>query len=200
MVKLLQSQWMVTLMGTVLFLGTMAAVWHAPHLPPVPPPAVASEPKGPAPSWEFHNPEVEQLAADLKQQQAAVAARELQLREWEVRLQAERAEISTVTQTVARLQREFDANVVHVREAETTNLRRLAKLYGAMEPENAVKILREMKDDEIVKIFAFMKDNVTAPILEIIGTGGATEAKRAAQISERMRVLLTTNAPDKPKS
>jgi flagellar motility protein MotE (MotC chaperone) len=199
MVKLLQSNWLVALIGSVLYLGTMFMTWHAPHFArPAPPAAAASAPVA-APSWEFYNPEVEQLVADLKQQQAALATREQQLRALEVRLQAERAEINAVTQTVARLQREFDQNVVHAREEESANLRRLAKLYGAMEPVNAVAILREMTDDEIVKILAYMKDNQVTAILETFtATGGA--AKRVAQISERMRVLLTRNTPDKPKS
>lgn len=101
-----------------------------------------------------------------------------------------------MTQQVGRIQTEFDRNVVRVREEETANLKRLAKIYAAMTPEGAVSILKEMKDDDIVKILAYMKDVETAPILELLAKPGVADAKRTAQISERLKAIVyRTPAP-----
>ena len=151
-------------------------------------------------SWNFHNPEVEEMVADLKKQTANLDTREKQLNDLAARLDVERQELVTVTQTVARLQDQFDANVLRVQQEETANLKKLSKIYAAMAPDGAAVILKELKDDDIVKIFAFMKDSETAPILESIAKAGATDAKRAAQISQRMRVCLSRAPNDKPKS
>ena len=96
-----------------------------------------------------------------------------------------------ITQTVSRLQQDFDQQAVRVRETETVNLKKLAKIYSAMSPEGATTILKELPDDQVVKIFLFMKDIETAPILELLAKQGSSEAKRAASISERLRLATT---------
>jgi flagellar motility protein MotE (MotC chaperone) len=149
------------------------------------------------PSWEFFNPEVERLVKELAQEKKALALREQQLNELATRLEAERAEITTVTQAVHRLQQEFDRGVLRIREEETANLKKLAKVYATMTPEGAVTILRQMEDEQIVKFMVFMKDGETAPLLENFARQGEAEAKRAAAIMERLRTATYRNAPPK---
>jgi flagellar motility protein MotE (MotC chaperone) len=152
------------------------------------------------PSWEFSNPEVDQLIADLRAQKAALATREQQLNELAARLKAERDEIGVVTQNIARLQAEFDKNVVRVKDDEVANVKKLAKIYAAMTPEGAANILKELRDDDVVRIFSFMKDSETAPILELLAGQGAEQAKRAARITERLRMTIAraTTAQKQP--
>ncbi len=195
MTKILQSGWFCALIGGVSYWGATVAVWRTPVIPRPTSMALREALK---PSWEFNNPELDQLITDLRAQREALTTRERQLNELAVRLQAEREEIGIVTQRVAQMQMEFDRNVVRVREEEAPNLKRLAKIYAAMSPDGAVSILKEMKDDEIVQILAFMKDSETAPILELLAKVGVAEAKRAAQISERLRVALYRNSAAKP--
>ena len=198
--KILQSSWMCTFAGTVLYLGTTVAVWK---------PLVIERPatvvadfigSSPGASWNFHNPEVDELIADVKKQRDELGAREHALNDLAARLQLERQEITVVTQTVARLQQDFDANVVRVKQEETANLKKLAKIYAAMTPESAAAILKELQDDDIVKIFAFMKESETAPIFELLAKAGTGDAKRAAHISERLRLCLSHAVNEKPKS
>lgn len=198
--KILQSSWMCALVGAVLYLGATVAVWKPPVIER--PATVVAGFIGSSlgASWNFHNPEVDELIADVKKQRDQLDARERELNDLAARLQLERQEITVVTQTVARLQQEFDANVVRVRQEETANLKKLAKIYAAMPPESATAILKELQDDEIVKIFAFMKESETAAILELLSKPGASDAKRAAQISERLRLCLSRPANEKPKT
>ena len=195
--KFLQSGWMCALLGALTYLSATVSVWRSPQfrLPTHKKPVLSSVAK---PSWEFQNSEVDQLVADLQLQKSALAEKERQLNELAIRLKAERQEIGIVTQQVARMQAEFDRNVVRVHDEETANLKRLAKIYAAMTPEGAVSILKEMNDDEVVKILAFMKDGETAPILELLARPGTTDAKRAAHISERLKSSVYRSTPSRP--
>lgn len=153
----------------------------------------------PGPSWTFQNPELSQLMTELKDERDALAARAKQLNDLEARLNAERQEICTVTQTVYRLRGEFDGLVTRVTDEEAFNLKKLARVYATMSPEGASRILKEMDDEQVVKILALMKEGESAPILESLGQGARDEAKRAALISNRLRLTLTppkkTNTP-----
>lgn len=198
MIKILQSNWMCALVGAITYLGATLALWHTPKIQ-LPTVAVASAKSAATrPSWEFQNPEVDELISDLRHQKNALDEREHQLDELAARLKMEREEITVVSTNVAHMQAEFDRNVVRVGEEEIANLKRLAKIYAAMTPEGAASIFQEMKDDDVVKVFAFMKDGETAPILEVMAHLGPADAKRAAQISERLKVTMYRAPTTKP--
>jgi len=189
---------MSAVIGALVYLAVTVALWRGPKIAaPVSTAAVAKGAPLP-PSWEFRSSEIDELIVDLQHQKQVLGDRERQLNELESRLKAERQEIVLITQNVGRMQAEFDRNVLRLHEEETANLKRLAKIYAAMSPEGAVSIFKEMKDDDIVKIFTYMKDAETAPILELLAHGSPADAKRAAQISERLKVVLYRNTANKP--
>ena len=92
------------------------------------------------------------------------------------------------------MQVEFDRNVVRVEESETANLKKLVKLYSGMAPENAVQILKQMDEGTVVRMMTLMKDSDASPLLEAMAKQGETEAKRAASISERLRLTMAKPA------
>ena len=193
MTKIFQSSWFCALVGGLSYWSATVVVWRTPVIPR---PAAVVAKEALKPSWEFSNPELDQLISDLRAQKDALATREQQLNELAIRLKAEREEIGVVTQNVGRLQAEFDKNVVRVKDEEVANLKKLAKIYAAMTPEGATNILKELRDDDVVRIFSFMKDSETAPILELLAGQGTEQAKRAAKITERLRMTIarTTTA------
>ena len=142
------------------------------------------------PSWEFNNPEVDQIISELRAEKASLNEKETQLNELAVRLAAEQRELTVATQGVHRLQVEFDRNVTRVREAETVNLKRLAKLYATMSPDGAANVMRHLEDDQLLKILITMKEAETAPILELIARSTPEEAKRVATLTDRLRLVL----------
>jgi flagellar motility protein MotE (MotC chaperone) len=196
MIRLLQSKWAALLAGVVSYVITTACVWRWPA-PPAPPP---QEMHNNLPSWEFKNPEMDQLVTELKAEKEAVNQRAKLLDDLAVRLQTERLELMAITQNVERLQKAFDRNVVRIREEEPANLKKLAKVYAAMTPDNAAIILKEMTDDTVVKILLFMKEAETAPILENLAKAGGLDAKRAAKISDHLRLSTSRDAVTKPKT
>lgn len=193
MIKLLTSPWTSVPVGALLFLASMLFFWKT----PLPPAADRAPPKTPfqGPSWDFTNPEADQLMTELKSEKGALALRKQQLDELESRLNAQRQELADATNAVRKLQDDFDKSVVRVQEAEVPNLKRLAKVYGGMTPDSASTVMGQLDDTVIVKILSFMKDNETAAILETLAKKGPAEAKRAAAISEHVRLSVASNAP-----
>lgn len=198
MTKLLTSSWMVVPVGMIVYVLSTFFFWQTPPKTsevrrPVHDPARMNRL---VPSWEFLNPETDQLIAELKAEKLALDKRAKELNDLAVRLQAERAEINQITQSIHGMQADFDKMVLRVQAEETANLKKLAKVYATMAPESAATILSEMDDTAIVKIMLYMKDAETAIVLESLSKKGENEAKRAAALSERLRVSSFRNTPN----
>lgn len=195
--KFLQSSWMISLLGCLVYLATTAAVLSSAkfevEMPEAEEESHLLEP-GNDPSWKFTNPEFSQWVQDLRTEKAALEVRKTQLTEWETRLQAERQELAAVTQKVSQLQAEFEKNVVRLKEQEGKNLKRQAKAVAEMSPDTAARMLDQMTDDDIVRLFSAMKNDQVTLLLETLGKQGRAQTRRAAVITERMRHLL----PDSP--
>lgn len=194
--KILKSPLVASILGLVLYVVTTAMVWKpAPRQA-----AVAAETnadivaraKSAVPSWEYQNPDADMMIEELKKEKQALDKREKDLNALAERLQAERMEINIVTQSVFRMQKEFDANIARVTAEEAVNIRKLAKTYAAMSPEGAAVIMKELDDTMLVKILAALKESESAPIIEILGGQGDVEAKRMALITDRLRTYLST--------
>ena len=195
MMRFLQSKWFMVVAGTLAYSITTwvclqprqqllraAATLRGQHTNTV---SVAE-----GPSWTFHNPEMSQMVTELRDEREALRVRAAQLDELEARLRAESKEIYAITQAVYQLRAELDTVVTRVSAEETVNLKKLAKVYSTMSPEGAGRILKEMDDEQVVKVLATMRESESAPILENFGQGGKEEARRAAMISNRLRLLV----------
>lgn len=195
MMKLLVSPWTATLVSVLVYLGATVVFWKTPTPPPAPAAGAdaAVDGKAVGPSWDFVNPEADQLIAELQAEKKTLAKKEQDLADLTARLQAERAELSLVTQSVRQLQTDFDQNVTRISEEESANLKKLAKVYADMEPASAGNILQEMDDGSIIKIMVFMKDVETAAIFEALSKKGEPQAKRAALLSDRLRLAAYRN-------
>ena len=188
MMKLLTNPWMNLPVGALIYLGATLLFWKT----PVPPP-VATEGYKPAftgPSWDYINPEAEQLMTELKSLKTDLQSRKQQLDEYAVSLQSRSNEIVAANQTLRRLQDDFDKSVVRVQDEEVNNLKKLAKVYGVMAPDSAASVMADLDDAVIVKIMLNMKESEVAAILEVFAKKGPAEAKRAAAISEHVRLSI----------
>lgn len=189
--RLLKSPWTVALAGGLLYLATTGALIRSGRFETN---AVASaestqSSNGEA-SWNFRNPEFDQWVEELKHEREIVAQRAQQLQELQKRLDAERQEILTVTQTVHQLQMDFDKNVVRLKEQQLDNLKRQTKIVAAMSPEGAAAMLNEMPEEQTVGVLFMLKADAASSILDTLSKMGKTEAKRAAQLTERLRSVL----------
>src|SRR5277367_5870496 len=102
--KLLAHSWITAPLGAVVYLVSTVFFWQK----PVPPPreTMADVVAVTGPSWDFNNPEADQLITELKQEKKGLQERQQQLDDLATRLNTERSEVSQVIQSVRKLQAE----------------------------------------------------------------------------------------------
>ena len=190
MKRVLRPEWFAPLTGCLLYLAVTGFLLRPSQFPF---PMVAVRARATAmtgPSWDFRNPEFDQWLAELKSEKEGLAQREQQLHELETRLDAERQELLTVTQTVHQLQADFDRNVVRFTQQQAENLKRQTKIIEAMTPEGAAAMLEQMPEDEVVRILFALKADAASLILDTLSKKGPRQAKQAATLAERLRLVL----------
>jgi flagellar motility protein MotE (MotC chaperone) len=202
MIRMLQSSWITALVGCLLYLGvTLALIRPAQFqgLPGLQKNAAAGRIPSDEPSWRFRNPEFDQWVQEIKREKEALALRDLQLRDLQARLESERHELNTATQTIFQLQKEFDRNVIRIKDQEVDNLKRQAKVMSSMSPEGAASLIYQMPDGDAVRILFTMKADEASPILDALSKMGKNEARRAAAVTEQMRRALPPDT-SRPKA
>lgn len=150
----------------------------------------AAEPVRPEKPWDFWTLDVENLAAELKAQTAALAEREKAVRSREERLENETRELEKTRRQIEALRAELAQTITELEADEMKNLKTLAKTYSELTPKAAVGILREMDDETVVKLLFLMKTDVVSPLLQEMGSSPDAElARRAAAITEKLRLV-----------
>jgi len=194
MIRVLQSGWFIAFTGCALYLGTTAVVLRPSRfagLQFIQPDYAAED----DPSWRFHNPEFNEWIAQFQNEKAGLDLRAQQLDEWQTRLNLELQEVSVATQTVAQLQSSFDQYVIRFKAQEADNVKHQAKLIAAMSPEGAVALLGQMSNNDVVRILFTMKPEEASLILDELSKMGVDQAKRAAQLTQRLHQVLPEPAP-----
>jgi hypothetical protein len=190
MARILQSGWFCGVLGAVLYWSVTAYLL----LGIKPPPRVHAVETEPAdltgPSWDFFNPEMDRMIEDLQREKSRLSQRAKDLQEWEQRLQAERVEINSITQTVHRLRTELDADLLRVQEEEMVSLKKLSRLFSGMETATAISLFDDMPNDEIVKYLSLMKDEDKIKLLEAMAKKGDAGKRRVGALTERLLQLI----------
>ena len=191
MTRWLTSGWVAALAGCLIYLGTTAALLRPAQFAGVRAfLAAAKLTPDNDPSWKFQNPEFEQWVAELKMEKSDLDARAQRLQAMETRLAAQQQEFSAATSSVYQLQAEFDKNVIRIKSQEVQNLDKQAKIIASMSPEGAATLVNSMADDDVVRLLATMKPDKASVVLDAISKLGKTEAKRAADLTGRLRMVL----------
>ncbi len=198
--KMLQSPVVAAIIGGILFLVT-STVLTTKGIPPMvhasEPAEHEPEPEVNGPSWNFFNPEMDQIIEELKAERSTIASREKQLAELAARLKAEKAELEDEVKKIRAMQAKVDRDVTSIKEDEAENLKKLSKMYASMEPAGAAKILRELDDAVVVKILKLMKEAEKGLVLDAFARIGTDETKRAAMLSEALRATSAKAIPAK---
>lgn len=202
------------LIGSLLYLAITAAVTIKGYKPPPPPKkasaltpsqkmdALAAAVKvkdelksDPPPSWKYYSLEIDTLIEQLRVRHETLSEREKNLEELAQRIEAERAELASVTQSVARIRDDIDRRIIRIQEDEAANVKRLAKTYAGMEPASVAKVVAEMDEKLVVKILSQMKDDQNGAILDALAKTDAQGAKLAASLSDRIRLVPAAKKP-----
>ena len=200
--RIIQAPWLAPLMGTLIYLVTTFALLTQTKFA-VPESEEKLEVSAENdPSWHFHNPEFNQWVAQIKTEKESLDERAQQLNELQIRLNAERQEIMTVTQLVYQLQSNFDKNVVRFTAEQVDDAKRQSKVIANMSPDGAAKMMSEMPDDQTLAILFALKNDQSGAILDAMSQMGQSSAARAAKLTMQMRKVLsapTNSATANPK-
>lgn len=201
--KLLQNPAVLMILGLTAGLGVgIGWVWRAADV------LITQAIKTPPPSlelqeqreqgWDFWTIEIDNLAAELKEererQQKQADALDLRAS----RLAAEQQELQRLRNELAAMKSDIENKVFTVTADEYKNLRTLAQTYTNLTPRAAVAIVQELDDETVVKIFSLMKPDVVGPIFEEMAKTTGPEgpmARRAALLSEKIRLIKKTPDP-----
>ena len=147
--------------------------------------------------WSFRADEVEALIADLKSEREKLATRETEMDKVSAHIEAERQELEKTRADVDAMRDEISAEIPQVQEAEVKNIKMLATTYSDVTPTAAVAIFRQMDEMMCAKLLSQMKPDKIAAILQEMSTEDKDETmnKRAARISEKLRLLLAAPKP-----
>jgi flagellar motility protein MotE (MotC chaperone) len=201
MTRWLTSGWVVALAGGLIYLATTTLLIRPAQFAGVRAmlDAATSTPDT-DPSWKFKNPEFEQWVAELKMEKGDLDARARQLQELQTRLAAQQQEITTATQAVYQLQAEFDKNVIRIKSQEVQNLSKQAKIIAGMSPEGAANLISQMTNDDVTRLLATMKADEASLILDSMSKLSKAEAKRAADLTARLRMVLPPDNTSQARS
>jgi flagellar motility protein MotE (MotC chaperone) len=151
--------------------------------------------------FDFWTVEMDNLSSDLKDERAKLRKQSDVLDQREARIAAEEKELDRVRANIEALRKEIADKVTEVTADEVKNVRTLAQTYTSLSPRAVVAIFKEMDDVTCVKILSQMKPDVVGPIFEEMskGTDGDVPlARRAAALSERLRLMKSSRAPGTP--
>jgi|HubBroStandDraft_1064217.scaffolds.fasta_scaffold117425_2 flagellar motility protein MotE (MotC chaperone) len=157
---------------------------------------VADKSKG----WDFWTIEIDSLASELKDEKARVRNEEEQLDQRTARLASDRQELDKLRTELNAMHKDISDSIVEIQADEAKNLRMLAQTYTNLSPHAAVVIIRELDDPTAVKILSLMKPDVIGPIFEdmTLSASGASDAHRAAVLSEKLRLVKAQKATETP--
>jgi len=150
--------------------------------------------------FNFYTRELDDVAANLREQVASLERRESHLKDEEARLNAEKEELERMRRELEAIRKEFTSTITRVEEAEVKNIKELAGIYTNMAPAEAVIIFGELEDDFVVKILKNMSTDQVASVLKEMADADKNREeslRRAARLSEMLRLTLV---PEKKKS
>jgi len=196
--KILSKPIVLALLALVLMLGTQFValkMYWAELFPEPNHKALVVTREEPEPfEWGFASDFITNLEDELRNRIASLEAREAELAAYEARLGADRAEIEEIKNQVELMREHLLEGVVKLELDEKDNLKRLAKTYAVLDPEATVSIFNELDDSTVVKVLFFMDSETVGGVLEQMVAGGdAQQIKRAAKISDMLR-LFTDNS------
>ena len=196
--KILQSVWFMAITGLILNFLTVGFVFykHNDELLKFGLQRYEATLDGRAYFWDFRTREIETLVLHLKLEENDIRIKKSSLLEIENRVNAEKEALVKLRKGIETYREELSDLIVKIEKSEEKNLKSLATTYTNISPQAAVKILSRMDDTLVVKILSLMKPDGVGPIFEqMASTQGESGpmAKRAALLSEKLRLHLSTN-------
>jgi len=150
-----------------------------------------------AQGWDFWTIEIDNLAAELKDEKARQAKQGELLDQRAARIAADQQELEKLRTSLEAMRKEISDRVIEINADEAKNVRSLSQTYTSLSPRAAVAIIKELDDVTAVKILSLMKPDVVGPIFEEMSKTAGPDgslARRAALLSEKLRLMKAQRA------
>lgn len=144
------------------------------------------------------NKEVLELAETLKQREVKIKENEDRVQRQMVLMEKEKQELVKIRNEIQALHQTIASNITKnveyyiplIKEAEKKNLKKMAKMFETLSPENANPIMARMPDQTLVIVLSFMKPRNSAKLLAGYATYNTDSPRRAAELTEKLRNLV----------
>ena len=201
MKKLLKSGWMTMVIGSIAYLCTTMALLMsvADQVLAVPDSNPSDEKASRLPidlaSWNYINPDIDELSRQLKSKQDQLDQREKDLEKVAEQIANEKRELAGVTNWVHSIQSEIDMLFTRVEDEEAANMKEIVTVYQQMDPKDSAKMLYELDDRRVAKIFKFLKQSEVTAILKVWLSEDDRKLKRALNILDLYHnIILPSSA------
>ncbi|MBN2145000.1 MAG: hypothetical protein JW774_10285 [Candidatus Aureabacteria bacterium] len=138
--------------------------------------------------------QVDELASKLIEKEKNLMTREenLQLRESrfkerEEQLVARQKEVEDMLQKMTVY---INEAMPLITDTEKKNLKKMARMFETLSPENANPMIAQMPDDTVVSILSYMKPRNSAKLLGNYASVNSEHARRAAKLAEMLKKLV----------
>ena len=194
--KILKSGWVLAIIAALLNLGITGGLILAEFGAILHPASLAAKDATPH-FWSFRSEDIDALVADLNDQRVKLVQRQTELDKLAAHIEAERQELEKTRSDIAAMRDEISAEIPQFQDSERKNIKTLAQTYSDIEPTAAVAILREMDENTCAKLLSLMKPDKVAAILQEMSVEDKDETmvKRAARISDKLRLMQTNPTP-----
>ena len=141
-------------------------------------------------SWNYINPDIDELSRQLKDKQEQLDLREKDLEKLAEQIANEKRELAGVTNWVHSIQSEIDILFSRVEDEEAANMKEIVTVYKQMDPKDSAKLLYELDDRRIAKIFKFLKQTEVTEILKVWLAEDDKNVKRTLNILDQYHNII----------
>ena len=138
----------------------------------------------------FTSAEVDKLGVTLSKRLKGLKKQEVLLENRMRGLDEREKNILAMQTEIRQLHAQIAQFIPMIEASEKKNLKKLAKMFATLSPENASPLIAQMPDDTVVNVLAYMKPRNSASILSGYAALNPQNAKRAAKITESLRNLV----------
>jgi flagellar motility protein MotE (MotC chaperone) len=130
---------------------------------------------------------VNKLMEDLQSERAAMQKREDELKSREEALRQQQEILTMLKNDLQQLQGRIDETIVRTSQSEQVNLKRLAEVYGKMDPDSVSTLLTKMETERAASILRLLGERQAGAVLAAAVASGTNGVRSAASWSDCIR-------------
>jgi flagellar motility protein MotE (MotC chaperone) len=134
---------------------------------------------------------VDKLMEDLQTERATMLKREAELKSREEALRQQQETVTLLKTDLQQLQGKIDETVVRTAKSEQVNLKRLAEVYGKMDPDSVSTLLAKMDTERAAAILRLLGERQAGAVLAAAVAAGTNGVRNAAAWSDSIRRMAS---------